>query len=63
MQAVVLTGAGPGSASLVVWTPGRDFGIAILANVSDAAYGCAIGIALRALDCYLGMPELAWNER
>ncbi|KAK9897384.1 beta-lactamase/transpeptidase-like protein [Cystobasidium minutum MCA 4210] len=57
------TGAMPGYSSVTLWTPGRDFGIAIVANSVHRGNTVINLVAIRAFEEHFGIKHPDWEGR
>lgn len=56
-------GCMPGYGSVTLWTPHRDFGIAIVANQTHRGNAVINLIAIRAFEEHFGIKSLDWEKR
>lgn len=53
----------PGYGSVTLWTPNRDFGIAVVANQTHRGNAVINLIAIRAFEEHFGIKALDWEKR
>lgn len=52
-----------GWASVTLWTPDRDFGIAIVVNTTHRGNSASCLVALRAFEDHFALPHVDWEGR
>ena len=53
----------PGYSSVTLWTPSKDFGVAIVANAVYRGNAVINLIAIRAFEEHFGIPHQDWEAR